>query len=186
MGCLMTRKPVLLRSLLSPSLRHINYTINWELNLEGKKMFSVKPAKNLSHLLVRFLWLFSYANKISFTSNGREMTLQFHRCLLGMSSWQVIEYEILPKSLESEVLKQLKQLNYIPVVRREDARLKVLLIVQVHCVAPAWLALEGKRFIIALHKLDNKFAVIYWLNIWTWLQQRNRLESCMADFGLEP
>lgn len=149
-------------------------------------MYPVKPqrtAKNLSHLLVR---LFSYANKISFMSRGRGMTLQFYRCPLGMSSWQVIEYEILPKSLESEVFKQLKQLNYIPVVRREDARLKVLLIVQVHCVAPAWLSPEDKRFIIALHKLDNKFAVIYWLNIWTWLQQRNRLESCMADSGLEP
>lgn len=56
-GWLMTCKPVLLRSLLSPSLRHINYTVNWELNLEGKKMYPVKPqriAKNLSLLLVRF------------------------------------------------------------------------------------------------------------------------------------
>lgn len=97
----------------------------------------------------------------------------------------LIRYESLPKSLESKVFKLLKQLNYFLVVWGEDARLKMLPIVQVHCVAPAWRSPEDKRFIIALHKLGNKFAVIYWLNIWTWLQQRNRLELCMADFGLE-
>lgn len=144
-----------------------------------------RAAKNLSRLS-DFFWLFSYANKIGFPSRGRETNLRFHRCRCGCECVTVMEYQSLPKSLASEVLKRLKQLNYFHVVRGEDARLKMLLIVQVHCVAPAWLSPEDKRFIIALHKLDNKFAVIYWLNIWTWLQQRNRLESCMADFGLEP
>ncbi len=78
----------------------------------------------------------------------------------------------------------LKQLNCFGIIQGEDAGTTILSIVQVHCITLPWVGPEDKRFIIVLHKLGNKFTMIYWLNIWTWLQQRSRLESCMAGFGL--
>lgn len=56
---------------------------------------------------------------------------------------------------------------------------------RVHCVMVPRPAPEDKRFITVLHKLGNKFTMIYWLYMWTWLQPRSRLESCMAGFRLE-
>lgn len=127
--------------------------------------------------------------KIRLPSHKNKINLQLYIfALFKPSSHSGMRYKyalISGSNTQRGMEMRLERLNCFGVIQGEHSGMKMLSTVQVHCVILPWLDLEDKRFIIVLHKLGYKFTMIYWLNMWTWLHQRSRLESCMAGFRLE-